>query len=182
MFVLEGGASARIKTDEERDEVNALLRLYQEQFGVTFASFRDALLFMARNPIAEPNSTVNTGEVIEVERIKEQSTAYAEKHGLPTDSSTEDIVLHSLIHEPDPIKVTETTEVEVEKKLSENQVLIDLNADQYKILETVNGNRNKLLPDYGKPLESFADTLTESFFHKGTLFNWHEQFYTGLNE
>jgi hypothetical protein len=71
----------------------------------------------------------------------------------------------------------ETITIEVERKLTENEVLIELNEDQLIVAKQIAENRAE---KEGKDADELNVLFLKSFFNKGNLYNWHGNFYTGL--
>lgn len=98
--------------------------------------------------------------------------------GLATDSAEE--VLEGLYSgataEPEVIRET----VEVPIQVGENQILFDLSPAQKEVLEVI-AKKRQVAFKFPDP-ETIPELLLRSFFTRAYLFNYFNEFYTGLTQ
>jgi len=70
--------------------------------------------------------------------------------------------------------------VEIEKKLQDNEFIIQLEPAQKRVLEVITRWRFQTKKDV--KLLSIPQVIKRMVFNRGTLLNWHEEFETGIKE
>lgn len=78
-------------------------------------------------------------------------------------------------------EVEKIVNVEVDKKLTANQIIIELTDDELAIMKLIQDNRHQLLlrKDRSATTETFAQILKGSFFKLSRLKNRDNEFFTG---
>lgn len=178
MYQVSSNSVTSKVTDQQKEQLNALLAEYQEK-GHVITSFRDFISLLLEGKLTETPETIEKNEL---EPLQLEIAEYAENNSLSEDYSEIQIVEHALTHKPEPkveIK-TEKQEVEIERELKDNELLLVFTPEQQECFEQINANRNRELKKQGKDEESKQFTALGLMFNIATVNNYRGAFYTGI--
>lgn len=172
--------SVRLK-DDDRDVVNELLQHIQEKEDKTYTFAKD--VFMDVIEKAQTSlQPVNTTDPTDHPQLQDLIEIYRENFDIPKETSVTQVLIEALTRANEPPKEAPTVEIEkeVERKLSDNEILLNVNTDQMKVINKITSNRNKKLPEDKK--EEVSDTIKNMVFNRANINNWHGAFYTGFDK
>lgn len=200
--------SFRIKQDEreklqevcdELQEKNEIVFENSKQLVFAMIAEIEAL----KNKVNSPESNVNKDEnssnsdETKTETIENETEINSESNLKPLfnqarkaigyedkDIPNDEAVLSDLIDiiqtpiKPEQKEVIKEVEKEVERKLKENEILLELTADQSKVIELIARWRYSKRID--EPKKTSAEIIKSMTFNKGTLLNHSGYFRTGI--
>lgn len=186
-----GGLTVNINRDE-LDEINKKLQTIQDFHGINPGTARELFMSMlsvlekqALSGIAPAAKTdeqapshenmVHSDEIdnLVFERTKELSDE--------CNAKTQEIeVLKDQLKVYENMEVPETIELYKDRELTENELLLELSEKQTYVLKLIASNRAKRLR-LQQP-EALDEIVKQMVFNRGALFNWHEEYYTGLSK
>lgn len=180
MFVFDKQMISVRLSEQSQTDFNEFLAQYQQNFNCEFTTIKEFFDHLTTNKALFENTTPvdDEKEVIEVNSIKDELKAYADREQLPLTSTSVNIVLHALA-EKEPIEETAEEETETD----EAGLFITLDDEQLAALELVNQNRNSALEKQNhETRETLQDTAKGLMFNAATLNNWSGEFFTGISE
>lgn len=188
MYQIKGQQVSFRVTDFERDELNQVAETLQTKNEVEYSNGKDLtfgiLTEMKKLQTAEPK-TVEVEKEVTVEVLPEAlKTKFAEikENIFDGEELSEEEMLDTLIqivNTPAPVvPQVEEKIIQVERKLSENEVLVELKTAQIEALNFIADYRFKKKLDAEKL--SLAGVLRGLAFKPGPLTNWLNEFETGI--
>lgn len=202
MYQINGNTVSFRVNEDEREQINQIAEKLQTLGNTTYANGNQlffALLQYCKQleNKAEPTNEVEAMEVAldsAVNSVNELNTIVNEyRKQLSTavnvvyenDNFTDDQLITTVINvinsKPETITETETvTETkEVEKQLSENQLLLTLHPNWERKIELLNEIAKRRAKKYSKDIEPIEVLAEKMIFNDGTIFNLGGEFYTG---
>lgn len=186
-----GGLTVNIHRDE-LDEINKKLQTIQDFHGINPGTGRELFMSMIavlenqalsgiapaaktdeQVPLPENMVTLADLESALFERTKELSDE--------CNAKTQEIeALKDQLRVFEDMEVPETVEIVKyrERELSEYELLMGFSEKQMYVLKLIASNRAKRLR-LRQP-EDLDEIVRQMVFNRGALFNWHEEYYTGL--
>jgi len=192
MYQIKGQQVSFRVTDFERDELNQVAKTLQTKNEVEYSNGKDLtfgiLSEMKKLQTAEPKTVeveVEVEKEVTVEVLPEAlKTKFAEikENIFDGEELSEEEMLDTLIqivNTPAPVvPQVEEKIIQVERKLSENEVLVELKPAQIEALNFIADYRFKKKLDAEKL--SLAGVLRGLAFKPGPLTNWLNEFETGI--
>lgn len=168
-------ASVRLNK-EEITLVNSQLQLINDKVALKDDSFKshykDLVKFAS---LDTPPALKDNERVIVVSEELQNALSRFVSEFETEDKSFENIFIQAVDIALRPLPEAPTVEVYKEKELTENQLLIECSDNELKVLERIQKNRSRKLP---QP-EPIPNLLKSMAFNKGTLYNRSGCFYTG---
>lgn len=169
----------------ELEEVNSLLVEFQEQNGSDFETMKGMFLDILRKSVERkihiPDSALEKERETAVDRVNEirtQLITAVNEDDNVTDDELITLVINKINKEPETKTETVTEIKEVEKQLSDNQILIEVGDRKLEILQEISKRRAKKYRL--EQLESLPVLAEKMIFNDGTVFNLSGEFYTGF--
>lgn len=206
MYQITGNQASFRVTDVERDLINDVAEEIQESSGNYFTNAKQLLFGLIKKVQSQ---TVQLQELqmdynSKIEELSHLREVPPTLPGIPEELKikfeeikqsvfegeelSEETMLDTLVqivNSPAPIvpqieeKLVEKT-IEVERKLSETEILIDLKPSQKNALLKIADWRFK--NGYDNEELSPGEVMRKMTFNKGSLVNWHGEFMTGFSE
>lgn len=183
MYSAKSSNSAKLST-EEIAKVNEVIEMITTNTDHKIDSFRDVVTvfadYIAKTKVHDSKPIENTIELTPsaYANLAEWAHNQREVEDAPYALSE----LNEYIKEAFPVNIPEPEikEVQVEKELESDQVLITLNEDQQKIIEFIINARAKELSKKGASAETKEEYIKNCLFDESVLGNWSGEFYTGV--
>jgi len=145
----------------------------------------------SREAVEEPDPTIETTATEEPEagiqepqhaEVSEKYERLIELIGYEEEPTELQLIndLISILSQPAEEPQVVEKIVEIERELAKGEVIVHLEEAQEKILETIARWRFHTKKDPQRL--SHAQLIKKMVFNKGAIFNWHDQFATGLSE
>lgn len=202
MYQITGNQASFRVTDIERDLINDVAEEIQEESGNSFTNVKQLFFAMIKKlesqeiALKELQMDYNS-KVEELSHLREEPPTLPElpeelkikfeeikQSVFEGEELSEETMLDTLVqivNSPAPVvPQIEEKIVEVERELSENEVLIDLKPAQKNVLLKIADWRFK--NDYDKEVLSPGEVMRKMTFNRGSLTNWHGEFMTGITE
>lgn len=178
--------SLKLDTQDQKVLVNNVIESLQRENNIEFQSFKEAFFFMV-NKLSEVKEIQDEKPVhrpISQDELEPNLTDFREKHDM-LDYTDVEVILFALNKE---VVVVPGEQIEVEKPLADNEILLSLHQDEINLIVTINENRNAALKalrekhpaeaeEYSD--ESVEETMMESLFMPERVLH-SDQFYTGI--
>ena len=181
----------------EIEEFNVLLEEYQTKKAENFLNIKELFSSLLADAINEnniENNEVETLKTLENNIILEENQviitisdsqkldieAFNEFHLLEHEQTIENTLKKAIdlaMEIKEPVEVEKELIKEVQKPLSENEILIELSDDEIMIVEAISQNRAKALKNEAV---SRSEMVHQLALAQSTVFNWSGSFYTGL--
>ena len=188
-------------SNADKERVNGVITKLQEATGETPQSFKELFLLMVDSIEKQMNNEVDNSElsndntdnntennVISLIFSKDAFSQIQEsalKIGLELPDNTIDVgSLTALASQITPQQEPEIKEVEkkvtVDRELSENEILIELDDDQLNVAKEVQQNRGRALQNQGAEMETLPELFRNCFFTEGNLVSFGGGWFTGM--
>lgn len=170
--------SVRLNEDEQ-NVVNEVLQHIQSKEEKTYTFAKDVFMDVIEKAQSSLQP-VETNDPLDNPHLSKLMDIYRENFDIPADTGGLQLLVDALtrVNEPLPEAPTVEVEKEVERKLSENEVLISFTPDQFSVIKTISDNRNKRLEESMQ--ETPGLTIKKMALNKANVYNWHGNFFTGL--
>lgn len=186
-----GGLTVNIHRDE-LDEINKKLQTIQDFHGINPGTGRD--LFMSMLSVLEKQALSGDAPIAKTDEqapslenmvtLADLESALFERTKDLSDecnAKTQEIeVLKDQLKVYENMEVPETIELYKDRELTENELLLELSEKQTYVLKLIASNRAKRLRLH--QAEALDEIVKQMVFNRGALFNWHEEYYTGLSK
>lgn len=192
MYQITGNTVSFRVNDAERDQFNQIAAQLQESENEVYANGNHVFFALLRHCRQLENSSLeNKFHIPDSDLEKERETAVNRVNEIRTqlitavnedDNVTDDelitLVINKINKEPETKTETVTEIKEVEKQLSDNQILIEVTDRKLEILQEIAKRRAKKYRL--EQLESLPVLAEKMIFNDGTVFNLSGELYTGF--
>lgn len=192
MYQITGNTVSFRVNDAERDQFNQIAAQLQESENEVYANGNHVFFALLRycrqlenssleNKCHIPDSALEKERETAVNRVNEirtQLITAVNEDDNVTDDELITLVINKINKEPETKTETVTEIKEVEKQLSDNQILIEVTDRKLEILQEIAKRRAK---KYRLEKSESLPVLAEKMiFNDGTVFNLSGEFYTGF--
>jgi hypothetical protein len=148
--------------ENEIDEINKKINDISETDGVVFADFRAVFLHLINRKQVEI-------EVFKEEIIQENMVVLNENQVILTVAEVEELTARAN---------AQPQQVEVERPLNENEMILPISAAEKTVLSEISSRRQRKYNYDHSPTN--AEIARQILFSRQSLFNWSGEYYTGL--
>lgn len=192
MYQITGNTVSFRVNDAERDQFNQIAAQLQESENEVYANGNHVFFALLRycrqlenssleNKYHIPDSALEKERETAVNRVNEirtQLITAVNEDDNVTDNELITLVINKINKKPETKTETVTEIKEVEKQLSDNQILIEVTDRKLEILQEISKRRAKKYRL--EQLESLPVLAEKMIFNDGTVFNLSGEFYTGF--
>lgn len=192
MFSFEKRTNAINYGDKDRAEINQLILAVQSKHEKQFSNVKELFEFLLNQALSETEPPEIETKTIEI--APDNALILDDSNEIATKCTTllQEFANSKEIGDSSPaiqiLKAIELTNIEpktieikkeIPVQLNENQLLVNLEGNQRKVLDLV--VQKRIVHNKRKGIETPATILRDRFFHWDVMEDWTGEFFTGLN-